>query len=195
MQEHVDDPFVHLANKEGWRSRAIYKLKEIDEKDKLLKQGQVVVDLGAAPGSWSQYVSQQLGETGEVFALDILPFEPYAGVTFVQGDFREDEVYQELLDKLGGRQVDLVLSDMAPNMSGNKATDDARAAYLVELAIDFADTTLKPQGNILIKVFQGQGFNEIMQSLRDKYTKVISRKPLASRARSSEIYLLGLGKK
>lgn len=194
LKEHFDDYYVNLAKKEGWRSRAIYKLQEINDKDKLLKPGLVVVDLGAAPGGWSQYAAQQVGETGEIFALDILQVEPYAGVHFIQGDFTEDEVYQQLLTALDGREIDLVMSDMAPNMSGNKAVDLPRSAYLAELTIDLAEQVLKPGGNILIKVFQGEGFEDLLKTLRSKYRKVVSRKPKASRPRSSEIYLLGLGK-
>jgi 23S rRNA (uridine2552-2'-O)-methyltransferase len=195
LQEHFDDPYVLQAQKEGWRSRAIYKLKEIDEKDKLFKPGLVVVDLGAAPGGWSQWAAQQVGETGQVFALDILPVEPYAGVTFVQGDFRDDEVYQSFLDALAGREVDLVMSDMAPNMSGNKGIDIPKAMHLVELTIELADQVLKPGGTILMKVFQGEGFDQLLQTLRQGYQKVLSRKPKASRPRSKEIYILGVGKK
>jgi 23S rRNA (uridine2552-2'-O)-methyltransferase len=154
-----------------------------------------VVDLGAAPGGWSQWTTHKLGAKGEVFALDILPVEPFAGVTFIQGDFREDDVYNQLLESLAGREVDVVMSDMAPNMSGNKAVDIPRAMYLVELCVDLADQVLKKNGDLLMKVFQGEGYNELIQSLRDKYQKVITRKPDASRARSKEIYLLARGKK
>lgn len=195
LQEHFDDPYVQQAQKEGWRSRAIYKLQEIDEKNKLFKPGLVVVDLGAAPGSWSQFAAQKIGEQGQVFALDILDVEPYAGVTFVQGDFREDDVYQRFIDVLDDRAVDLVMSDMAPNMSGNKGVDIPRSMHLVELAVELADQVLKPGGDILIKVFQGEGFNSLLTSLRQRYDKVVTRKPKASRPRSKEVYLLGLGKK
>ncbi|UQB42858.1 23S rRNA (uridine(2552)-2'-O)-methyltransferase RlmE [Thiomicrospira microaerophila] len=195
LQEHFDDPYVLKAQKEGWRSRAIYKLQELDEKDKLFYPGMVVVDLGAAPGGWSQWASQQVGLQGQVFALDILPVEPYAGVRFIQGDFREDEVYQQLIDSLAGREVDLVMSDMAPNISGNKAVDIPRAMHLVELSIELADQVLKPGGNILMKVFQGEGYEALLSELKSKYAKVVSRKPKASRPRSKEIYLLGVGKK
>ncbi|MBO1927424.1 23S rRNA (uridine(2552)-2'-O)-methyltransferase RlmE [Thiomicrorhabdus sp. 6S2-11] len=195
LKEHFDDHFVNKAKQEGWRSRAVYKLQEIDDKDKLFKPGMCVVDLGAAPGGWSQWTTHKLGAKGEVFALDILPVEPFAGVTFIQGDFREDDVYNQLLESLDGREVDVVMSDMAPNMSGNKAVDIPRAMYLVELCVDLADQVLKKNGDLLMKVFQGEGYNELIQSLRDKYQKVITRKPDASRARSKEIYLLARGKK
>jgi 23S rRNA (uridine2552-2'-O)-methyltransferase len=195
LKEHFDDHFVNKAKQEGWRSRAVYKLQEIDDKDKLFKPGMCVVDLGAAPGGWSQWTTHKLGAKGEVFALDILPVEPFAGVTFIQGDFREDDVYNQVLESLAGREVDVVMSDMAPNMSGNKAVDIPRAMYLVELCVDLADQVLKKNGDLLMKVFQGEGYNELIQSLRDKYQKVITRKPDASRARSKEIYLLARGKK
>lgn len=195
LQEHFDDPYVLQAQKEGWRSRAIYKLQEIDEKDHLFKPGLVVVDLGAAPGGWSQWAAQRVGSSGQVFALDILPVEPYAGVTFVQGDFRDDEVYQTFLDALGEREVDIVMSDMAPNMSGNKGVDIPKAMHLVDLTLELADQVLKPDGHILMKVFQGEGFDALLSKMRQGYQKVLSRKPKASRPRSKEVYLLGLGKK
>ena len=195
LKEHFDDPYVLKAKQEGWRSRAVYKLQEIDDKDRLFKPGMCVVDLGAAPGGWSQWTTHKVGANGEVFALDILPVEPFAGVTFIQGDFREDEVYEGLLNALDGRDVDVVMSDMAPNMSGNKGVDIPRAMYLVELCVDLADQVLKKDGDLLMKVFQGEGYNELMNNLKSKYTKVITRKPDASRARSKEIYLLARGKK
>lgn len=195
LQEHFDDPYVLLAQKEGWRSRAIYKLQELDEKDHLFQPGMVVVDLGAAPGGWSQWASRQVGQGGEVFALDILPVEPYAGVNFIQGDFRDDAVYQQLLDALAGREVDLVMSDMAPNMSGNKGVDIPKAMHLVELTLELADQVLKPQGNLVVKVFQGEGFEQLLSQLKARYHKVLSRKPKASRPRSKEIYLLGIHKR
>lgn len=195
LQEHFDDPYVLKAQKEGWRSRAIYKLQELDEKDRLFKPGMVVVDLGAAPGGWSQWASQQVGHQGQVFALDILPVEPYAGVRFIQGDFREDAVYQNLIDALAGREVDLVMSDMAPNMSGNKAVDIPRAMHLVELTIELASQVLKPGGTILIKVFQGEGYEALLKQMKLSYAKILTRKPKASRPRSKEIYLLGIEKK
>lgn len=195
LKEHFDDHYVELAKKEGWRSRAIYKLQEIDEKDALFKKGMCVVDLGAAPGGWSQWTTHKVGESGEVFALDILPVEPFAGVTFIQGDFREDEVYNQLIESLAGREVDIVMSDMAPNMSGNKGVDIPRAMYLCELCVDLADQVLKPKGDLLMKVFQGEGYNALIDSLKSRYQKVITRKPKASRSRSKEIYLLARGKK
>lgn len=195
LKEHFNDHYVMKAKQEGWRSRAVYKLQEVDDKDKLFKPGMCVVDLGAAPGGWSQWTTHKVGTNGEVFALDILPVEPFAGVTFIQGDFREDEVYQSLLDSLNGRAVDVVMSDMAPNMSGNKGVDIPRAMYLVELCVELADQVLKKNGDLLMKVFQGEGYNELIADLKSKYSKVITRKPLASRARSKEIYLLARGKK
>lgn len=195
LKEHFDDYYVNKAKQDGWRSRAIYKLQEIDEKDHLFKPGMVVIDLGAAPGGWSQWTTHKVGESGEVFALDILPVEPFAGVTFIQGDFQEDAVYQELVDSLNGRNVDLVMSDMAPNMSGNKGVDIPRAMYLVELSVDLADQVLKPGGNLLMKVFQGEGYDQLIQDLRTKYKTLVTRKPKASRQRSKEIYLLAKGKK
>ncbi|BCN93723.1 ribosomal RNA large subunit methyltransferase E [Thiomicrorhabdus immobilis] len=195
LKEHFDDPYVLKAKQEGWRSRAVYKLQEIDDKDKLFKNGMCVVDLGAAPGGWSQWTAHKIGSQGEVFALDILPVEPFAGVTFIQGDFREDEVYNNLLSALDGRDVDVVMSDMAPNMSGNKGVDIPRAMYLVELCVELADQVLKKNGDLLMKVFQGEGYNELILNLKSKYDKVITRKPQASRARSKEIYLLARGKK
>lgn len=195
LKEHFDDYYVNKAKQEGWRSRAIYKLQEIDEKDQLFKKGMTVVDLGAAPGGWSQWTSMQIGDNGRVFALDILPVEPFAGVTFIQGDFREDEVYQSLLDALSGRKVDLVMSDMAPNMTGNKGVDIPKSMYLVELCVDLADQVLKPGGDLLMKVFQGEGYDQLLSTLRQNYQKVLTRKPKASRPRSKEIYLLARGKK
>jgi len=195
LKEHFDDHYVNKAKQEGWRSRAVYKLQEIDDKDQLFKPGMCVVDLGAAPGGWSQWTTHKVGRNGEVFALDILPVEPFAGVTFIQGDFREDEVYESLLSSLDGRDVDVVMSDMAPNMSGNKGVDIPRAMYLVELCVELADQVLKPKGDLLMKVFQGEGYDQLLRTLREKYTKVITRKPDASRPRSKEIYLLARGKK
>ena len=191
MREHVNDPFVQRAQKEGYRSRAAYKLLEINEKDSLLKPGTVVVDLGATPGGWSQ-VAATMG--CKVVALDLLPLQPLAGVEFIQGDFREDEVLVQLEQKLAGEQVGLVISDMAPNISGIGMSDQARAMHLCELALDFAAQHLKPGGAFLVKVFQGAGFDEYYRSLRNHFGKVVTRKPKASRDRSSEVYLLGLQK-
>jgi 23S rRNA (uridine2552-2'-O)-methyltransferase len=195
LKEHFNDPYVQKAKQEGWRSRAVYKLQEIDDKDGLFKPGMCVVDLGASPGGWSQWTTHKVGRKGEVFALDLLPVEPFAGVTFIQGDFREDDVYDGLLSALAGRDVDVVMSDMAPNMSGNKGVDIPRAMYLVELCVELADQVLKPKGDLLMKVFQGEGYDQLLITLRTKYQKVITRKPDSSRARSKEVYLLARGKK
>ncbi len=194
LKEHFDDYYVNKAKQEGYRSRAIYKLQEIDDKDHLFKQGMVVIDLGAAPGGWSQWAATKVGVRGEVFALDILPVEPFAGVSFIQGDFQEEEVYQQLVDSLNGRNVDLVMSDMAPNMSGNKGIDIPKAMYLVELSVDLADQVLRAGGNLLMKVFQGEGYDLLIKNLRRKYQVVVTRKPKASRPRSKEVYLLAKGK-
>jgi len=195
MQEHLNDAFVKQAQKQGYRARAAYKLMEIDDKDRLIKPGMVVVDLGSAPGSWSQVAMQRLKGQGHVIALDILPMVGIGGVDFIQGDFREDAVLAELEDKLDGKLVDLVISDMAPNMSGISSVDQANAAYLTELAVDFSSKWLKPGGNFLVKVFIGSGFEEIVSMMRDTFEKVVTRKPKASRDRSSEVYLLGLKRK
>jgi 23S rRNA (uridine2552-2'-O)-methyltransferase len=194
MSEHVNDPYVQLAQKEGYRSRAAYKLLEIDEKDKLIKPGMIVVDLGATPGGWSQIAARKVGDSGKVIALDLLPLHPIPGVEFIQGDFREDDVLAQLEQALGGRQIGLVISDMAPNISGVGVADQARAMYLCELALDFSVQHLKPEGSFLIKVFQGAGFEEYLKAMRSRFAKVVSRKPKASRDRSSEVYLLGMGK-
>ncbi|HBQ44734.1 MAG TPA: 23S rRNA (uridine(2552)-2'-O)-methyltransferase RlmE [Thiomicrospira sp.] len=195
LKEHFDDYYVNKAKQDGYRSRAIYKLQEIDEKDKLFSQGMTVIDLGAAPGGWSQWATHKVGDEGRVFALDILPVEPFAGVTFIQGDFQQDEVYQSLVDSLAGREVDLVMSDMAPNMTGNKGVDIPRAMYLVDLSVDLADQVLAKNGNLLIKVFQGEGYDKLLKDLKQKYNKVLTRKPKASRPRSKEIYVLAKEKK
>jgi 23S rRNA (uridine2552-2'-O)-methyltransferase len=195
MQEHLNDPYVKLAQKEGYRARAAYKLIEIDDKDRLIKPGMVIVDLGSTPGSWSQVAVQRIKGQGRVVALDILPMVGIPGVDFIQGDFREDEVLIELEEMLHGQKVDLVISDMAPNISGMSSVDQPNAAYLTELAVDFSLKWLKPEGNFLVKVFMGSGFEEIMQIMRDSFDKVITRKPKASRDRSTEVYLLGLKRK
>jgi len=195
MQEHLNDPYVKLAQKEGYRARAAYKLMEIDDKDKLIKPGMTVVDLGSAPGSWSQVAVQRLKGQGKVIALDILDMQPVAGVTFIQGDFREESVLGQLEEKINKTPVDLVIADMAPNISGVKDVDQAGAAYLTELALEFSKDWLKPNGNFLVKVFIGAGFEEILQNMRQMFDKVVTRKPKASRDRSSEVYLLGLGRK
>lgn len=195
MMEHLNDPYVKLAQKEGYRARAAYKLMEIDDKDKLIRPGMTVVDLGSAPGSWSQVAVQRLKGHGKVIALDILDMQPIGGVTFIQGDFREESILRVLEEKINNTQVDLVIADMAPNISGVKDVDQAGAAYLTELALDFSKDWLKPGGNFLVKVFIGAGFEEILQNMRQMFDKVVTRKPKASRDRSSEVYLLGLGRK
>lgn len=195
MQEHLNDPYVKLAQKEGYRARAAYKLMEIDDKDKLIKPGMIIVDLGSAPGSWSQVAVQRLKGQGKVIALDILDMQPLTGVTFIQGDFREESVLRVLEEKINKMPVDLVIADMAPNISGVKDVDQAGAAYLTELALEFSKDWLKPGGNFLVKVFIGAGFEEILQNMRQMFDKVVTRKPKASRDRSSEVYLLGIGRK
>ena len=195
MQEHVNDPYVKLAQKDGYRARAAYKLLEIDDKDRLIKPGMVIVDLGSTPGSWSQVAIQRLKGNGRVIALDLLPMVGIPGVEFIQGDFREDEILEQLEEKLGGQQIDLVISDMAPNISGISSVDQPNAVYLTELAVDFSLKWLKPEGNFLVKVFIGSGFEEIVKIMRDSFDKVVTRKPKASRDRSTEVYLLGLKRK
>jgi len=192
LKEHFADPFVQRAQSEGWRSRAVFKLEEIDRREKLLKPGQVCLDLGAAPGAWSQYAARQVGRKGRVVASDLLPMEELPGVEFVQGDFREEPVFDQLLSLLPERHVDVVLSDMAPNLSGVDAIDQPRSLYLAELALDMAERVLKPGGNALIKVFQGSGFQELVQGARRRYGRVKLVKPQASRSRSPEIYLLAM---
>ena len=194
LQEHFSDPYVKKAQADGLRSRAAYKLEELVERDRLLKPGMTVVDLGAAPGGWSQWVRQALGDRGRVIALDILDMPPLAGVEFIHGDFREDEILEKLESSLGGAPVDLVLSDMAPNKSGVSAVDQPRAMYLSELAMDFADRHLRPGGDFLIKLFHGAGFDDYVRELRRRYAKVVVRKPAASRQRSPEVYALAQGK-
>lgn len=195
MQEHVNDEFVKRAQKEGYRARAAYKLMEIDDKDKLIKPGMTIVDLGSTPGSWSQVAVQRLKGQGRIVALDILDMQPIKGVEFIQGDFREESVLKLLELQLNNKHVDLVIADMAPNMSGIADVDQAGAAYLTELALEFSKDWLKPGGNFLVKVFIGAGFEEILQNMRQMFDKVLTRKPKASRDRSSEVYLLGLGRK
>jgi 23S rRNA (uridine2552-2'-O)-methyltransferase len=194
MTEHVNDPYVQMAQKEGYRSRAAYKLLEIDDKDRLLKSGMVVVDLGATPGGWSQIAARKVGNSGKVIALDLLPLSPIPGVEFIQGDFREEDVLAQLEEKLDGKPIGLVISDMAPNISGVGVADQARAIYLCELALEFASQHLQPEGSFLVKVFQGAGFEEFLKLMRSRFVRVVSRKPKASRDRSSEVYLLGTGK-
>lgn len=193
MQQHVNDPFVQQAKLHGYRSRSAYKLLEIDAKDKLLKPGMRVVDLGAAPGGWSQVAAQKIGASGQVFALDVLEMPGLPGVTFIQGDFTEDSVLAELKLKLAGQPVDLVISDIAPNISGIPLADQAKSYYLAELALDFAVSHLKPEGCFLVKVFQGGDFDQYLKTLRAHFRQVLIRKPDASRTQSKEVYLLGKG--
>ncbi|MEJ2363038.1 MAG: SAM-dependent methyltransferase, partial [Gammaproteobacteria bacterium] len=190
---HFDDVYVKRAQQEGWRSRAVYKLIEIDEKDHILKSGMTIIDLGAVPGSWCEYAARKIGDNGKIIALDILPMDALADVTFIQGDFREQEVYDRLLESLGNTPVDLVMSDMAPNISGMKAVDQPRAMYLAELTLDLADKVLKDGGDLLIKVFTGEGLDDFKKELRKRFRKILVRKPKASRPRSPEIYLLARG--
>ena len=193
MKEHVADPHVKRAKAEGMRSRAAYKLDEIAERDRLLKPGMIVVDLGAAPGGWSQVAAARVGPRGRVIALDILDMVSLPGVTFIRGDFCSAAAVEALERALGGEQADLVVSDMAPNLSGIASADQARALELAELALDFALKHLKPQGNFLVKLFQGAGFEAFLKALRGRFASVAVRKPEASRSRSSEVYLLGKG--
>lgn len=188
LQEHFDDAWVKKSQEDGYRSRASYKLIELDHKDKLFRPGQLVVDLGAAPGGWSQVAAEKVGDKGVVIASDILPMDPVAGVDFVQGDFTEDEVLDELLALLGDRRADVVISDMAPNMSGMAAVDIPKAMGLVELALDMAQRVLRPGGVFVAKVFQGEGFDALLADMRGSFNTVVSRKPDSSRARSREIY-------
>jgi len=191
MREHVTDPFVKRANAEGYRSRAAYKLQQIAERDKLLKHGMTVVDLGAAPGGWSQVVAKAVGPTGRVIAVDVLEMAQVPGVTVIHGDFEDAKTLEAVERALEGRPVDLVISDMAPNLSGIAAVDQARAAALAELALEFALNHLKPHGNFLVKTFQGAGYDELVATLRRSFVQLVTRKPEASRSRSSEVYLLG----
>ncbi|MCX8087485.1 MAG: RlmE family RNA methyltransferase [Rhodocyclaceae bacterium] len=195
LREHIHDPYVQRAQKEGWRSRAVFKLKEIDEKDKLLKPGMTVVDLGAAPGSWCQYAIKRIQPGGRLIALDLLDFAPIPGVEFIQGDFRDEAVFERLKSALAGRPVDLVLSDMAPNLTGIAATDSAQVLALAELTLEFARQNLKPGGDLLVKVFQGAGFMEFRKALQAAFGHLATRKPAASRDRSAELYLLARKKR
>lgn len=194
LNEHINDHYVHLAQKDGYRARAAYKLLEINAKDKLIRQGTVIADLGSAPGSWSQVAAKLVGASGKVFALDILPMDEVSNVSFIQGDFQEAEVLAKFVTLLDNRLLDLVICDMAPNMSGNAVTDQAKSFYLCELALDFATEHLKAGGNFLVKAFQGAGYQEYVTAMREIFTTVQTRKPEASRNRSSEIYLLGKNK-
>lgn len=193
LKEHFDDHYVKQAQKDGYRSRASYKLLEIQEKDRLLRPGMTVLDLGSAPGGWSQVASRLIGEKGRIIASDILPMDSIADVVFIQGDFTEDEVFEAILGAIGGQPVDLVISDMAPNMSGVRAADQAAAMYLCELALDLASKVLRPGGDFLIKVFHGEGFDAYLRDVRSRFEKVQMRKPASSRDRSREQYLLARG--
>lgn len=190
LREHRNDPYVQRAQREGYRSRACYKFLEIQEKDRLLKPGMTVLDLGSAPGGWSQVAVQLVGHYGRVVASDILPMDSIAGVEFVEGDFTEDAVFEQVLAALGGAPVDVVISDMAPNMSGVNAVDQPRSMYLVELALDMARQVLAPGGSFVAKVFQGEGFEDVFRDTRALFGKVLTRKPKASRPRSREVYLV-----
>jgi 23S rRNA (uridine2552-2'-O)-methyltransferase len=197
LHDHINDPFVKLAQKEGYRARAVYKLKEIDDGENLIKPGQVIVDLGSTPGSWSQYVRNKMagkvggGINGTIIGLDILPMEPIADVHFILGDFREEDSLKQLEEVLAGRKVDVVLSDMAPNLSGISASDAARMEDIIDIAIEFAHAHLKPSGALLVKCFNGAGYNEILGKFRAEFKTVTSKKPKASKDKSSEIFLLG----
>ncbi|MCJ8312341.1 MAG: 23S rRNA (uridine(2552)-2'-O)-methyltransferase RlmE [Saccharospirillaceae bacterium] len=193
IQEHKYDQYVNKAKADGYRSRACYKLIEIQEKDKLIKPGMTVVDLGSAPGGWSQVAVKYVGDYGRVLASDILDMDSIAGVDFIKGDFTEESVYQSLLDYLGNNKADLVISDMAPNMSGMAAIDQPKSMYLIELAFEMAQNTLKPNGAFVAKIFHGEGFDEYIKSLRKRFKKVVIRKPDSSRARSKETYIVATG--
>jgi len=195
LKEHFDDQYVKMSKEQGYRSRASFKLLELQNKDKLFRKGMIVVDLGAAPGGWSQVAAELVGDQGRVVASDILEMDSLPGVEFVQGDFTEESVLNEILDVMGNQLADLVISDMAPNMSGNSGVDQPAAMYLVELALDMAKQVLKPNGNFVAKVFQGEGFDEYLADVRAHFKKVITRKPESSRARSREVYILGIGLK
>jgi 23S rRNA (uridine2552-2'-O)-methyltransferase len=190
LAEHANDEYVKRAKQDGWRSRAVYKLEEINQKERLLRPGIRCVDLGAAPGGWSQYAARILAGSGRLVATDILPMDAIVGVDFVQGDFREPDVLEAVLDRVGAAKVDLVLSDMAPNMAGIDAVDQPRSMHLAELALEFADRVLAPGGDLLVKLFQGEGFDQIIKDARRRYGRVATKKPKASRTRSPEIYLL-----
>ena len=194
LRAHFDDEYVKRAQREGYRSRAVYKLAELQQRDRLIRPGMTIVDLGAAPGGWSQFAAGILKGQGRIVALDILPIEPLNGVDFIQGDFTEAEVLARLMKQLNHTPVDLVMSDMAPNISGMGAIDQPRSIYLAELAVDLADKVLGKGGSLLCKVFQGEGFDPLLAELRSKYGKVLIRKPKASRPRSREVYLLARGR-
>lgn len=193
MQEHFDDEYVKMAQAQGYRSRAVFKLKEIQDKDQLIKPGMNIIDLGAAPGGWSQYARQIIGKKDKIIALDILAMDPLEGVDFIQGDFREQAVLDQLLALLGGAPINLVMSDMAPNMSGNKGVDQPRSIYLAELALETSRAVLAKEGFFLVKLFHGAGFEEFHKEVQQSFAKVVIRKPKASRPRSNEVYILAKG--
>lgn len=195
LKEHVTDPYVKMAQKDGYRSRASYKLLEIQEKDRIMAPGMMVIDLGSAPGGWSQVASRIVGDRGRLIASDILPMDGMADVTFIQGDFTEQEIFEQIMEAVNGQPVDLVISDMAPNISGVRAADQAGSMYLCELALDLARQVLKPGGDFLIKVFQGEGFDQYLKEVREHFDRVVMRKPASSRDRSREQYLLARGYK
>jgi 23S rRNA (uridine2552-2'-O)-methyltransferase len=195
LSEHFSDEYVRQAQALGYRSRAVFKLKELDEREHLFKPGMVVLDLGAAPGGWSQYAAERIGKSGKIIALDLLPMEAIPGVTFIQGDFREEAVLARLMAELAGRPVDLVLSDMAPNMSGNRVVDQARGMHLAELALETARDVLRPGGSYVTKLFQGSDVDAYVREIRSLFARVAVRKPKASRDRSPEVYLIGKSKK
>ncbi|NQY64840.1 MAG: 23S rRNA (uridine(2552)-2'-O)-methyltransferase RlmE [Alteromonadaceae bacterium] len=193
MQEHFDDEYVKKAQKLGLRSRAVFKIEEINNKDKLIKPGMKVVDLGAAPGGWSEYAVKAVGDKGQVVACDILSMDPIAGVDFLQGDFREEVVLDALLNRIDGKNIDVVMSDMAANMTGNESADSARSMYLVELALEMCHQVLKKKGSFVVKVFQGEGFEQFIKETRAVFSSVKTRKPQSSRSRSREVYLVATG--
>ncbi|WP_298451827.1 23S rRNA (uridine(2552)-2'-O)-methyltransferase RlmE [uncultured Marinobacter sp.] len=193
LDEHVNDPFVKQAQVDGYRSRASYKLLEINKKDRLIHPNMVVMDLGSAPGGWSQVAANLVGHKGRLLASDILPMDNIAGVEFVQGDFTEDSVFEAIMEALGDSRVDVLISDMAPNISGVTVSDQASSMYLVELALDMASQVLKPKGSFVAKVFQGEGYDEYLKATREVFDKVVIRKPDSSRARSREVYVVGKG--
>ena len=193
LNEHVNDPYVKMAQKDGYRSRAAYKLLELNEKDKLIRPGMLLMDLGSAPGGWSQVAGRLVGHQGRVLASDILPMDSLENVDFIQDDFSDDKVFQQILDKLDGRQPDLIISDMAPNISGVAAADQASSMYLADLVLDMVRQVLKPNGNFAIKIFQGEGSDEYLKDVRSSFEKVVVRKPDASRSRSREVYFVAKG--
>lgn len=203
LHAHINDPYVQAAQKDGYRARAAYKLKEIDETFKLIRPGQIVVDLGCAPGAWSQYLRRRLSSTGAaagelngtIISLDLLPMEPIEGVHYIQGDFRDESVLTQLEDVVQGRPVDVVVSDMAPNLSGHSTTDGARVAHLIELAVDFATRHLRPEGALVTKVFHGPGYDELVKLFREHFKVVKPLKPKSSRDKSAETFLIGIGLK